>query len=217
MSKTLIVGQDISVTEFAWDLEYRLREDNPEYPKIYIAIEDLGQFDPWTCSEDEARSAMRYWENDNKVFSIYNPWFKYKAAMFINEHREIIENKAKRNHGLNLMHCINWLFHYQLIAPPWLTVAFAQVCDPIFNLEATSWDTTLGKPVGRGVNQKRLDKIRERKKHIPLIGEFVQAKLRKTGNKTKSYMLAQRAYPHLSAEQIEDYHAIYLKYLKNRR
>ena len=42
--------------------------------------------------------------------------------------------------------------------------------------------------------KKQLDKIRE-KKHIPLIGEFVQAKLRKTGNKTKSYMLAQRDIP----------------------
>ena len=197
-SKHLIVGQDITVTEFQWELEYMLREENTEYPKVYISMDDLAlaKFDPWACSENEARSAMRRWlANGNEIPTLNNPWFQYKTAIFINYHRETIENQAKRNHGLNLMHCINWLFRYQLTAPQWLTEAFSKVCSPVFNLEAISWDVTLGKPVGRGVNQKRLDKIRERRKYIPLVGEFMQAKIKKTGSKPKSFILTQKAFP----------------------
>lgn len=213
------IKRETPITEFRWELEYHVKEDDPDYPKIDIPMDDLSlaKFDPWDCSEHKARSAMRLWiANGYDPIANNNPWFQYQAAIFITQHKEIIENKSKRNHGLNLMHCINWLFRYQLTAPEWLTVAFAQVCTPIFHLEAISWDVTLGKPVGRGVNQKRLDKIRERRKNITLVGEFIQRELRKTGSETKSHMLAQRAFPHLSDDEIDKCHEIYLRILKKQ-
>lgn len=219
MSKNHIVGQNITATELQWTLRFELREDNPEYPKVYIPMDDLAlaKFDPWNCSEDEARSAMRHWlANDQDMCALNNPWYQYKTAIFINSQRETIENQANRNHGLTLMNCINWLFRYQLIAPQWLTEAFSKVCSPVFNLEVISWDTTLGKPVGRGVHQRKLDKIRERRKYIPLVAQFIQNEIRKTGNEQQSFILAYKAFPHLNPEDIEKYHKTYLKRFKQK-
>ena len=50
-----------------------------------------------------------------------------------------------------------------------------------------------------------------------MLGEFMQAKIKKTGSKPKSFILTQKAFPHLSDKQIDDYHEIYLKNIKKNK
>ena len=124
----------VDLFEFGWILDYELREENPDYPKIDIPMDDLvlARFDPWTCSEHEARAAMRWWlaiGNDRTATN--NPWFQYKIAEEVSSCREIIENTKLPNHGLNLMNCTNKVLHHQLIAPQWLAQAFDKVCQPV--------------------------------------------------------------------------------------
>lgn len=163
-------------------------------------------FDPWTATEESMEADEQASDTCAAARLRYH---QFSYACSIKELRPKVEG----GDGPALLECLSLLLTGQLIAPPWLELAFSNAYCSVRGGGFLSWDDVFGTPHPKGTNRKRLDRMRSEATNFRRVGAFIQGELRRQPRKTLTQLYTEAAgrFPWVNQAKIPGYYKRYMR------